>query len=67
VSERVGVGIVCEDLGLPSRNYRRWREPGAQVQIGLAERVLLRAGVEWYEVYSYDDHAAHFLAQEVMA
>lgn len=59
-----GSEAVCSDLGIPSRTYRDWKK-GRQARIGTAEAVLLAAGVEWHEVYSYDDHAADFLATEV--
>lgn len=61
-------GEVCEMLGVNPRTYTGWRSGEyASVRIGMAERVLMNAGVEWYEVYSYDDHAAQFLAVEVEA
>jgi hypothetical protein len=55
---------LCTEMGITSRNFRRWRD-GEQpsMEIGTAERVLLRADVAWYEVYSFDDHKAHFLAE----
>jgi hypothetical protein len=55
---------LCDELGVTSRNFRRWRD-GEQplMEIGTAERVLLRADVDWSEVYSYDDFAGHFLAE----
>lgn len=55
---------VCDDLGVTIRTYTGWRSGEyPQVRIGMAERVLLRAGVDWFSVYSYDDHAAQFLAE----
>jgi hypothetical protein len=63
-----GVEAVCADLGVSSRTVRRWRLAEiVEVNVGVAERVLMNAGVEWYNVYSYDDHAAVFLAEEVPA
>jgi hypothetical protein len=56
---------VCGDLGVSERNARVWRkDPEAVVQVGTAERVLLNAGVDWHEIYSFDDYAEHFLADE---
>lgn len=57
---------VCADLGIADRDYRRMstgEQPTAS--IGLVERVLLNADVEWHSVYSYDDYAQIFLAEEV--
>lgn len=57
---------VCADLGIADRDYRRMcagEQPTAN--IGLVERVLLNADVEWHTVYSYDDYARIFLAEEV--
>ena len=64
----VGPEAVCEDLCVSSRTYRRWHM-GEQpkVRVGTAEAVLMAAGVDWHEVYSYDDHAHIFLADEVSA
>lgn len=55
------------DLGTDERTIRRWREEDGNITIALAEKVLLGLGVEWHEVYSYDDHAEAFLAVEVEA
>lgn len=66
-SDGATVESVVADLGVTSRTYRRWKsDPGALVYIGVAERVLANAGVEWHEVYSYDDHADVFLAGELV-
>ena len=61
-AEGAGLEGVCADLGVSSRNYRRWRD-GSQptVQIATAELMLLNAGVEWSDCYSYDDYAHIFL------
>lgn len=67
---RKGDGVlkeVCRDFGINDRTYRRWRAERGTVSVGIAERVLLNAEVEWHDVYSYDDHAAAFLAIEVEA
>lgn len=61
-------GAVCADLGIAERDYRRMNS-GEQptTSIGLVERALLNADVEWHEIYSFDDHAAQFLATEMAA
>lgn len=60
-----GVNAVCEDFGVSSRNYRRWRSRSQpHVRVGTAEAVLLAADVEWSEIYSYDDYAHIFLGRE---
>jgi hypothetical protein len=57
------VRAVCERLGIPPRRVTSWRTgENERVRVGLAERVLLNAEVEWHEVYSYDDYAHIFLA-----
>lgn len=62
------IAEVCAEFGVDERTYRGWRTGEyRQVRIGMAEKVLLRAGVEWFEIYSYDDHAATFLAEPVRA
>jgi hypothetical protein len=59
---------VCADLDVSSRTFRRWRKGEiTEVNVGVAERVILAADVEWHDVYSYDDHADVFLAHEVHA
>lgn len=42
----------CRDLGVPPRTYSAWRtgERG-QVQMDLADRVMLRLGLNWFDVY----------------
>lgn len=65
-AEGQGIKAVCEALGTTDRTYRRWLA-GEQisVRVGTAESILLRAGVEWHEIYP--DHAAQFLATETAA
>jgi hypothetical protein len=59
---------VCADLGISSRERRHWRTgQQTKVRVGTAERILLNADVDWYEVYSYDDYAHIFLSDEVPA
>ena len=51
----VGIGSVCKELGIYERTFRRWRS-GERVRLTTAEGILLRAGAEWAEVWSPDDH-----------
>lgn len=67
-ADRPTTDSVCQDIGLAARDFRRMKTgEQATANIGLIERVLLNAGVDWYEVYSFDDHAAQFLATEIAA
>lgn len=51
------VGEVCQDLGLDGRKLRAWRNGEFErASIGMAERIMLVAGVEASEVYSRDDY-----------
>jgi hypothetical protein len=52
------LGDVCEELGIDPRALYRLRNESEQVSVGVAERVLVNAGVAWSDVYSYDDHPA---------
>jgi hypothetical protein len=62
------VAAVCGDLGVSQRTYRHWSEgEDGKVRIGTAESVLARAGVEWSDVYSFDDYAHIFLAERTEA
>lgn len=65
-AEGKGIKAVCQSLGTTDRTYRRWLA-GEQtsVRVGTAESILLKAGVEWHELYP--DHAAQFLATEMAA
>jgi hypothetical protein len=59
---------VCEELAVDERNFYGWKSGERQsVRVGLAERVLSRAGVDWTELWPYDDFAAHFLAEPPIA
>lgn len=57
---------VCRELDVSSTTVRAWRR-GARpvVNVARAESVLLLADKQWSDVYSYDDHAAAFLAEPV--
>jgi hypothetical protein len=56
--------VVAKQLGVEPRTVRGWRSGTyPTVRVGKAEQVLLRAGVSWQEVYSYDDHAYIFQAE----
>jgi hypothetical protein len=67
LDERVNgvLAEVCEDFGVSTRTFRRWRD-GSQpkVRIGLAEAVLLAADVDFSAVYSYDDNAAAYRVRD---
>ncbi len=62
------IGEVCNELGVEERSYFAWRKGERDsLRIGQAERIIARAGVDWTDVYSFDDYAAHFLGVEVAA
>lgn len=47
---------VCSDLGVEPRSFRAWRDGSRElVQIGVAERVLLNADVDWEDIYKPDE------------
>lgn len=57
-TEKVGAKAdICSELGIHPRSLYRLEHETGNVTIALAEEVLLRAGVAWGDVYSYDDHA----------
>lgn len=65
-ADGASVNEVCRDLDVSPRTVLRWRSGEAErVRIDVAERLLLAAGVEWHEVYPFDDYAEQFLALEM--
>lgn len=48
---------LCAKWGISSRTLRDWREePGRQVQLATADRVLTATGLLWHDVYDPAEH-----------
>ena len=55
--DTVSIEAVCAEVGISSRNYRRWEsgeQPTARVQT--AEELLGRMELEWADAYSPEDY-----------
>lgn len=56
LSEREGRKLVCARAGIPERVLARWvlGEMGGNVELGLADQVLTRLELFWWEVWTED-------------
>lgn len=54
VAVRSDLETVCARAGIPSRVFTRWRlgEGGGRVDLGLADTVLTRLGLFWWDVWT---------------
>lgn len=61
------VETVCGEIGIPARTYTAWRAGERQsVQFDVADRVLTRLGLLWFDAYDADRFPeAHARAEEL--
>ena len=52
-----GIEELAVQVGFSSRSYRGWRSgERATVRFDLADKILVAAGLEWWDVWSEDEH-----------
>jgi hypothetical protein len=54
---------ICGRLGLSTRSLRAWRGERTDVQLDVADRVLLAAGWHWWDVYDAETYGEEVAAR----